>query len=137
MRLSRVIACASVFAALAACGYDRKMSGVVVAYDAGQYQQAASEIQPLLQEHDQDAPINGVVFHLDGGTVLRAAGDLPASRRSLDWAYEAVRPYLDQAAETKVTEEVAAVVTNQTVRTYRGTTYDRILLSTFQALNWL
>jgi len=137
MRVASVIAFIGALAALAGCGYDRKMSGVVAAYDAGQYQQAASEIQPLLQEHDKDAPINGVVFHLDGGTVLRAAGDVPASQRSLDWAYDAVRPYLDQAAETKVTEEVAAVVTNQTVRTYRGTTYDRILLNTFQALNYL
>ena len=48
-----------------------------------------------------------------------------------------MRPYLDQEAETKITEEAAAVVTNQTVRTYRGTTYDRILLNTFQALNYL
>ena len=137
MRVARVIALAGPALALAACGYDRKMAGVMASYDAGQYAQAASEIQPLLQEHDADAPINGVVFHLDGGTVLRAAGDVDASRRSLDWAYEAVRPYLDQAAETKVTEEVAAVLTNQTVRTYRGTTYDRILLNTYQSLNWL
>jgi hypothetical protein len=121
----------------AGCGYDRKMSGVMAAWDQGEYATAASNIQPLLDEHDQDAPINGVVFHLDGGTVLRAADDLPASVRSLEWADQVVRPYLDQAAETKVTEEVAAVLTNQTVRTYRGTFYDRILLSTYQALNHL
>ena len=65
--------------ALCACGYDRKMSGVIASYDTGQFKQAASEIQPLLDEHDKDAPINGVVFHLDGGTVLRAADDLPSS----------------------------------------------------------
>ena len=123
--------------ALCACGYDRKMSGVIASYDTGQFKQAASEIQPLLDEHDKDAPINGVVFHLDGGTVLRAADDLPASVKSLDWAYETMRPYLDQAAETKITEEAAAVVTNQTIRTYRGTSYDRILLNTYQALNYL
>ena len=123
--------------ALAACGYDRKMAGVVASYDTGQFQQAASQMQPLLDEHDKDAPINGVVFHLEGGTVLRAAGDLPGSVKSLDWAYEAVRPYLDQAAETKVTEEAAAVVTNQTVRIYRGTAFDRILMNTYQALNYL
>jgi hypothetical protein len=123
--------------ALAACGYDRKMAGVVASYDTGQFQQAASQMQPLLDEHDKDAPINGVVFHLEGGTVLRAAGDLPGSVKSLDWAYEAVRPYLDQAAETKVTEEAAAVVTNQTVRIYRGTAFDRVLMNTYQALNYL
>jgi len=123
--------------ALAACGYDRKMAGVIASYDTGQFKQAASEIQPLLDEHDKDAPINGVVFHLEGGTVLRAAGDLPASVKSLDWAYETMRPYLDQAAETKITEEAAAVVTNQTVRIYRGTAFDRILMNTYQALNYL
>ena len=62
----------------AGCGYDRKMSGVMAAWNQGEFATAASEIQPLLDEHDQDAPINGVVFHLDGGTVLRAAEDLPA-----------------------------------------------------------
>jgi hypothetical protein len=124
-------------AVLPGCGYDRKMAGVMASYDVAQFKQAASEIQPLLEEHDQDAPINGVVFHLDGGTVLRAAEDLPGSVKSLDWAYAVIRPYLDQAAETKVTEEVAAVVTNQTIRTYRGTSYDRIMLNTYQALNYL
>lgn len=119
-----------------ACGYDRTMSGVVAAYDAGQYHQAASAMQPLLQEYG-DAPINGVVFNLEGGSVLRAADDLSGSVKCLDAAYAAVRPYLDQQAETKITEEAAAVVTNQTVRTYRGTTPDRILLNTFQALNYL
>jgi hypothetical protein len=126
----------AVTALSAACGYDRKMEGVTSAWDAGEWSLAAAEMQPLLQEHD-DAPINGVIFHLDGGTVLRASGDLPGSVRSLDWAYQAVRPYLDEAAETKVTEEAAAVVTNQTVRTYRGTAYDRILMNTYQALNYL
>jgi hypothetical protein len=120
----------------AACGYDRKMQGVMTAWDRADWAQASAQMQPLLDEHD-DAPINGVVFHLDGGTVLRASGDLSGSVKSLDWAYEAVRPYLDEAAETKVTEEAAAVVTNQTVRTYRGTTHDRILLSTYQALNFM
>ena len=33
--------------ALAGCGYDRKMAGVMASYDAGQYKQAASEIQRL------------------------------------------------------------------------------------------
>jgi hypothetical protein len=132
----RLVSCWLMVAA-AGCGYDRKMSGVMTAWDQGAFAIAASEIQPLLDEHDQDAPINGVVFHLDGGTVLRAAEDLPGSIRSLAWADAAVRPYLDQAAETKVTEEVAAVLTNQTVRTYRGTSYDRILLCTYQALNHL
>ncbi|NBX26297.1 MAG: hypothetical protein EBQ99_09685 [Planctomycetes bacterium] len=120
----------------AACGHDRKMQGVMVAWDGADWQRASAEMQPLLEEH-QDAPINGVVYHLDGGTVLRASGDLSGSVKSLDWAYGAVRPYLDEAAETKVTEEAAAVVTNQTVRTYRGTTYDRILLNTYQALNFM
>jgi hypothetical protein len=117
-----------------ACGHDRKMEGVMSAWDRADWPQASAQMQPLLNEHD-DAPINGVVFHLDGGTVLRASGDLSGSVKSLDWAHDAVRPYLDEAAETKVTEEAAAVVTNQTVRTYRGTAYDRILLNTYQALN--
>ena len=94
-------------ALLCACGYDRKMSGVIAAYDSGQYQQAATNMQPLLQEYS-DAPINGVVFNLDGGSVLRAADDLPGSMKCFDTAYATVRPYLDQEAETKITEEAAA-----------------------------
>ena len=136
MDLARRLLIIALAALPAACGYDRKMQGVMAAWDAGDWQRASAEMQPLIDEHD-DAPINGVVFHLDGGTVLRASGDLSGSVKSLDWAYEAIRPYLDEAAETKVTEEAAAVVTNQTVRTYRGTAYDRILLNTFQALNFM
>jgi len=122
--------------AFTACGYDKKMSGVLAPYDAGDFKQAANAMQPMLAEYDK-APINGVVFHLEGGTVLRAADEISGSIKSFDCAYDTVRPYLDHTAEVKVTEEVAAVLTNQTVRTYRGTTYDRILLNTFQALNYL
>ena len=96
-------------------------------------------MEPVLREYDlksDNAPINGVIYSLEGGTVLQAAGQLEASVAEFNEAYDAIRPYLDSAAEAKVTEEAAAAITNQTVRTYRGQSYDRIMMNTYQALNY-
>jgi hypothetical protein len=124
---------------LAACSHNSRMEPVEKAWVQGDYAGAAQSMEPLLKEYDlksDNAPINGVIYSLEGGAVLQAAGQLESSVAEFNEAYDAIRPYLDSAAETKVTEEAAAAITNQTVRTYRGQSYDRIMMNTYQAINY-
>ena len=126
-------------ALLFACSHNSRMQPVQQNWGQGNYAAAAQSVEPLLKEYDlkgDNAPINGVLYSLEGGTILQASGQLDASVVEFNEAYDAVRPYLDSAAETKVTEEAAAALTNQTTRTYRGQSYDRIMLNTYQALNY-
>ncbi len=127
------------------CGYDSKMKSTMMEFDQGKFSAAATQVAPLMAEYSlqdsdgdgkSDAPINGVVFYLDGGTIQQAAAQYPASVATYESVWKEISPYLDEKAETKVTEEVAAALTNQTIRTYRGTGVDRIMLNTYQSLNY-
>ena len=131
--------------AMTGCGYDSKMKSTMMEFDQGKFSSAATQITPLMAEYSlqdsdgdgkSDAPINGVVFYLDGGTIQQAAAQYPASVATYESVWKEISPYLDEKAETKVTEEVAAALTNQTIRTYRGTGVDRIMLNTYQSLNY-
>ena len=131
--------------AMTGCGYDSKMKSTMMEFDQGKFSSAATQIAPLMAEYSlqdsdgdgkSDAPINGVVFYLDGGTIQQAAAQYPASVATYEAVWNEISPYLDEKAETKVTEEVAAALTNQTIRTYRGTGVDRIMLNTYQSLNY-
>lgn len=129
----------------AGCGYDAKMRPTMQLFDQGQFSEAANEIAPLLNEYSlqdsngdgtSDAPINGVIYNLEGGAIQQDAGQYSQSLATFQSVWNEVSPYLDEEPEAKVTEEVAAALTNQTIRTYRGTGVDRIMLNTYQALNY-
>ncbi|MSR34702.1 MAG: hypothetical protein EXS12_07925 [Phycisphaerales bacterium] len=131
--------------AMTGCGYDSKMKSTMMEFDQGKFSAAATQIAPLLAEYSlqdankdgkSDSPINGVVFYLDGGTIQQAAAQYPASLATYESVWNEISPYLVEKAETKVTEELAAAMTNQTIRTYRGTGVDRIMLNTYQSLNY-
>lgn len=118
------------------CSHNSRMEEVTEAYSAGDFSKAASAMRPVWEKyHDDD--VDAVIFDLEEGTISRAAGDFAPSITALNEAWDRMSPYYDSAAETKVTEEVASAFTNQVVRTYRGTIYDRIMSSTYQALNYL
>ena len=118
------------------CSHHNRMKDVVAAYDDGDFSKAASEMQSVWEKYHEDE-VDAVIFDLEQGSVARAAWQLDASIIAFDESWDRMEPYLDIAADTKVTEEVAAAMTNQSVRTYRGTTYDRILACTYQAMNHL
>ena len=68
--------------AMTGCGYDSKMKSTMMEFDQGKFSSAATQVAPLMAEYSlqdsdgdgkSDAPINGVVFYLDGGTIQQAA----------------------------------------------------------------
>ncbi len=134
------------FIGLVGCAsHNSKMGPVMQDFDKGDYLKSETAIKPLLSEYTlqdkdgdgkPDAPINGVVFNLDGANIQQIAGNYKGSIATYQSVYETVIPYYGDVAETKVTEELAAATTNQTTRTYRGTSYDRIMMNTYQALNY-
>jgi hypothetical protein len=126
------------------CGYDATMQPTMRLFDEGKFAAASAEVAPLLAEHSLQpaspggaapSPINGVVFGLDAGAIQQAAGQYAASMATLQSVWDEIAPYLDDKPDTRITEEVAAALTNQTVRAYRGTCAERIMLDTYQALN--
>lgn len=112
------------------------MRPVVERYERGEYALAAEAIAPLLEDR-RESEKDRTLYELEAGSVFAAAGDLPRSIEAFAAADERMWPYLDESPEVRISEEAAAILTNQTIITYRGRIYDRIMCCTYQALNHL
>jgi uncharacterized protein len=118
------------------CSHQERMRPVVERYERGEYARAAEEIVPLLEDR-RESEKDRTLYELEAGSVFAAAGDLARSIEAFAAADERMWPYLDESPEMRISEEAAAILTNQTIITYRGRTYDRIMCCTYQALNHL
>lgn len=137
MRPRPLVSCVAVAAiVLTGCSHLDRMQPVVSRFEAGEYQSAAAAIVPLLEDR-QGSEKDRTLYELEAGAVFAAAGDLERSIAALGAADERMWKYLDVAPEVRVSEQVAAILTNQTIVTYVGRPYDRIMCTTYQALNHL
>ena len=134
MRLLLPILLASLLAGCAAGGYPQRSAGVVAAYAAGDYH-AAARRAARLADAAEGGP-DALVAQLELGTTLRAAGEVGRSAAAFDRA-ELIALDYDAEPEIKIAAELAAAVTTPAALDYRGTQYDRILLSAYQAMNHL
>ncbi|MBM4109802.1 MAG: hypothetical protein FJ254_00380 [Phycisphaerae bacterium] len=120
---------------LSACSHNHRMREVDTAFAQADWTKAADAMRPVEQEFADDS-VNALIFHLEAGEVLQSAGDTGGSLKSFDAAYAIARPYLDEKADVSISAEAAALVTNQTVRPFRGRPIDRIMMNALQAINY-
>jgi len=132
----RAVALGATVAALAACSHQERMKSIVNAYEGGNYMVAAADLPPLLEDR-RDSEKDRTLYELEAGAVYAAAGDTAQSMAAFAAADERMWEYLDDAPEVRISEQAAAVLTNQTIITYIGRPYDRIMCTTYQALNHL
>ncbi len=79
---------------------------------------------------------DAVVWNLEAGTAYRAASNLTESVRHFDKAAERIDVY-EQQAKVKVGREAMAIMTTPQNMPYEGRSYDKIMLHTYEALNFL
>lgn len=79
---------------------------------------------------------DAVVWHLEAGAAFRAANDLAESNRHFDAAATQIDLF-EQQAKIKVGRETVAAMSNQQNLPYEGRSYDKIMLHTYKALNYL
>ena len=112
------------------------MASIDSSYTAGQYVQANMIASGAAEQNGHDEQ-DRLVYWMAAGHMSQAAGD---TARSLHWfglAYEQIRPFLDTEAEATVSEAIATTAVNQTIRIYRGTPPERIMLCGLQGVNFL
>ena len=82
---------------------------------------------------------DALLWRLEEGTVLLAAGRYPESLKAFEAAEDVLKEFESRATVSGrgVLSEGAALVTNQTAIPYSGTAYDRIMLNTYKALAYL
>ena len=79
---------------------------------------------------------DGIIWRLEYGTVLRAAGKYEESNTQFDQAEAKINKYSEEA-KIKLGDETLALLSNQAELPYRGRTYDGIMLNTYKALNFI
>ena len=117
--------------------YNEEAQGFYQDYRVGRYERAAAAVTKMAEKRD-DAP-DALIWRLEQGAVLRAAGQYAASNAAFTAAETLINAFDARATVSArdLGSEAGAALTNPNVIPYRGFAYDRIMLNTYKALNYL
>jgi len=124
--------------ALAGCGlfqpYPERMAYAQAAFADGDFSEAVRAAEAR-RPPDRDR----LLYHLELGTFLRVMGDFEASNRHLLTAAEIIRDYDERAAISlrDTAAFAAALLVNDTALPYRAAPFERVLVHTYLAMNFL
>ena len=113
--------------------YKSQAKSMTTAWTGGNAPQAAAEFG---QQADKCDKSDMVIWHLEAGSAYRPGGDFTNSNKHLDLAAAQIDVF-DTQAKTKVGLETMAIMTDQQNLPYLGRSYDKIMLYTYKALNYL
>ncbi len=130
------IACVAALASGCQQNLRKTVAAIDSAYSAGEFDRAAKRAETALADNGDDAQ-DRLVWLMEFGRTQQAAGGIDGSIAAYDRAVDEVRPYLDSKAEATITEALVTTTVNQTMRIYRGTPPERIMLCTLQGANLL
>jgi hypothetical protein len=119
---------------LAGCeSYTNQTQDLRAVWNGGNY---ASAAQLATDAATNSSPNDAVLWNLEAGAAARAAGDAQGSLMAFNRA-DRLFDYWDTQPEISISRESVSLLVNPTVLPYRGTDYDRIMESTYQAINYL
>ncbi len=116
------------------CRTYQQQNKVVTDWRQGNLPKAMVEAGKLADANARNK--DAVIWRLEQGAVLRAAGQYADSNRAFDQAQEKIDDYA-QKAKVRIGQETGALLSNQANLAYEGRAYDGILLNTYKALNYL
>ncbi len=88
------------------------------------------------QKADKVGKADAVIWHLEAGAAYRASGNITNSSRHFEDAGTQIDAFEEQAKH-KIGLETMGVMTNPQNLPYQGRSYDKIMLYTYRALNYL
>ena len=93
-------------------------------------------VEATKQADDNANNKDAIVWRLEQGATLRAAGRYDESNKAFDLAQLKIDDYV-QKAKVRLGQETGALLSNQANLDYEGRSYDGIMLNTYRALNYL
>ncbi|MEM7626218.1 MAG: hypothetical protein AAF333_11535 [Planctomycetota bacterium] len=134
-RLRAIAAGAALLLLAGATGCNNaKLRDAQAAYWSGNLAGAGAKIDAFVASDGEGG--NRVIAYLEQGSIRRAQGDYAASNESFA-VVDAALTRIDNSPEVSLSGEALAAVTNLNTLPYRGYHYDRVMLNTFRALNYL
>ncbi len=86
--------------------------------------------------HSRANSVDAVIWQLEAGAAYRGAGRIAESIEAFAIAAARMAEY-DEAPDVSLSAETAATLTNLSYLPYRGRAYDKVMLTTYQALNYM
>lgn len=114
--------------------YTAERSAITRAWRSGDFESAVSGVtkQANRNANTKDA----LLWRLEEGTVHRVANNLLESNEAFDEAESLVNKF-EEEAKTRISRETVAMFSNQANLPYRGHAYEKIMMNTYKALNYL
>lgn len=125
--------------ALAALGtgcstYTERNQALTRPWESGNFPAAAAEASRMAEKtastHD------AIIWKLEEGATWRVAGDFPKSNQAFDAAEAGINRY-ERAAKVSLSDNFLATLSNQENMPYEGYAYDKVMVNTYKALNYL
>ncbi|MFM8880282.1 MAG: COG3014 family protein [Verrucomicrobiota bacterium] len=114
--------------------YDQKTAETQGLWNGGNLEGAAADFTRKAEKAQRGK--DALVYRLEQAMALRAAGRIAESQAAFQQADDLIQSF-DDKAKTSVSREAGALLSNQANLPYTGRDYDRILVSTYKALNHL
>ncbi len=114
--------------------YDKSSKGVMNHYRNGDYATAVPMVNDIAERSTKNQ--NAILWRLEQGAVLRAAGDYEASLAAFNDAEARADAEAAKGGQAALAEG-AAFISNQGALTYLGYDYDKIMLNVYKALNYM
>jgi hypothetical protein len=117
--------------------YPSQAEGFYKAYKGGD---SATAIREVSKNADKRATsVDGLLWRLEEGTVKLAGGDFEGSLEAFERAETQLSDYESRASVNArgVGLELVSAVSNPTAISYKGNTYDKIMLNTYKTLAYL
>lgn len=116
------------------CQTYQQKNKVIADWQAGNLAAATADAKVLADANANNK--DAIIWRLEQGAVLRAAGKYDDSNLAFDQAQGKIDDYA-QKAKVRVGQEAGALLSNQANLDYEGRAYDGIMLNTYKALNYL
>ena len=116
------------------CQTYQQKNKVIVYWHQGEVANAVTEATK--QADDNANNKDAIVWRLEQGAALRAAGRYDDSNKAFDQAQQKIDEY-SMKAKVRLGQETGALLSNQANLDYEGRSYDGIMLNTYRALNYL
>lgn len=121
---------------IAGCGkQDRdNMAKFNTLYGAGQYVEAADSQVSEKDRRNGDSDM--LLEFLQAGAALRAGGEYEASSALFDISEDIIKVHDEESLSRNTATAMGSVLLNDTVRDYRSSQYEGIMVNTYKALNF-
>jgi hypothetical protein len=103
-------------------------------WKAGNAEEAAAEFTKTAEKNKDNK--DTVIWRLEQGYALHATAKFGDSLKAFQAAEDKIAQY-DERAKVKLGNETGAMLSNQANLPYEGRDYDRVLLNTYKALDYL